>query len=62
MRSVDTLDRYSWAIWDARHGVVADVTRLSTSRWHVEDYFSGVCAVFKTRSQAFHFAMQLSEN
>lgn len=59
MRSIDTLDRVSWAVWDDRHGVVADITRLSARRWHVEDYDSGVCAIFKTRSQAVYFAILL---
>lgn len=59
MRSLDTLDRYSWAVWDVRLGIVADITRLSAHKWHVEDYDSGICAVFKTRSQATHYAMQL---
>jgi hypothetical protein len=62
MRSIDGLDRISWAVWDTRLGIVADVTRLSARRWHVEDYYSGVCATFKTRSQAFHYAMLLPEN
>lgn len=61
MRGIDTLDRQSWAIWDPRLGVVADVTRLSARRWHVEDYDSGVCAIFKTQSQAVHYAMQLPD-
>lgn len=61
MRSLDTICRQSWAVWDTRLGVVADITRLSARRWHVEDYNSGVCAVFRTRSQAHHYAMQLPD-
>lgn len=59
MREINTLDRQSWAVWDARLGIVADITRLSARKWHVECYNSAVCAIFKTRSQAVHYAMQL---
>lgn len=58
MREVDTIDRYAWAVCD-RSGVVADVIRLSARRWAVEDYHGGGVAYFRTRSQAFHFAMSL---
>lgn len=58
MREVETLDRCSWAVCD-RTGVVADVIRLSARRWAVEDYNEGGVAYFRTRSQAFHFALCL---
>lgn len=60
-REIDTLDRRSWAVWDSKLGIVADVTRLSQRRWHVEDYDSGVCSIFRTQSQAFHYANQLPD-
>ena len=59
MREIDTLDRSTWALWDSSKGVVADVYRLSSKRWAVEDYGEGGIAYFRTRSQAFHFAMCL---
>lgn len=59
MRDVETLDRDTLCVWDARHGVVADVTKLARNRWAVEDYFDGGVAYFRTRGQAVHFAMQL---
>lgn len=58
MREINTVDRYTWAVCD-RSGVVADVTRLSARRWAVEDYHDGGVAYFRTRSQAFQFAMCL---
>lgn len=58
MLEIDTLDRSTWAVCD-RRGVVADVYRLSATRWAVEDYAGGGISYFRTRSQAFHFAMCL---
>lgn len=60
-KEIETLDRQSWAVWDRRHGIVADVTRLTKNRWHVEDYYGGSRSVFRTRSQAFHYAAQLPD-
>ena len=61
MRELESLDRGTFAIWDRRLGIVADVTRLGRSRWAVEDYYAGCVAYFRTRAQAIHFAMQLPE-
>lgn len=58
MRELETLDRCTWVVCDSK-GVVADVIRLSARRWAVEDYQEGGFAYFRTRSQAFHFAMCL---
>ena len=59
MRDVETLDRNTFCVWDARKGIVADVTKLSARRWAVEDYYDGGVAYFRTRGQAMHFAMCL---
>lgn len=59
MREVDGMDRDSYAVWDRRIGVVAEITRLSHCRWAVEDYSDGVVSYFRTRRQAIHYAMLL---
>lgn len=60
-REIETLDRQTWAVWDHKLGVVADVCKLGKHRWGVEDYFSGVVAYFRTQTQAMHYAMQLPD-
>jgi hypothetical protein len=60
-REVETLDRATWAVWDRKLGIVADVQKLARHRWSVEDYYSGIVAYFRTQSQAMHYAMQLPD-
>ncbi len=61
-REIETMDRSTWAVWDARLGIVADITKMTKKRWAVEDYYSGVVTYFKTQSQAIHYATQLPDN
>jgi hypothetical protein len=60
-KEIETLDRVTWAVWDSKHGIVADVVRLSKTRWHVEDYNSATCSIFRTQGQAIHYANQLPD-
>lgn len=58
-REIETLDRQTWAVWDSTYGIVADVIKLAPRRWCVEEYYTGVCAYFRTQRQAIHYANQL---
>ncbi len=60
-KEIAPIDRQSWVVWDSKHGIVADVTRLAKNRWRVEDYYSGACSTFRTQGQAMHYASQLPD-
>lgn len=60
-KEIETLDRITWAVWDQKHGIIADVGKLSKNRWFVEDYNGGGVAYFGTRGQAIHYAEQLPD-